>query len=420
MESISDTYYQNYRIKLHNLRDDQITRINELSYARRFLYNWALEYSNDQYEKTGKTPPYQAIARVFTKLKHRDPLFQWLNHPKYNVTTCRYAFIDLNTAFHNFISGKCKHPIFKSRKTDSVRFAIRSDCLTFKGEDGRYAFIPGISMKKGDLIDCGNHNIPFGKGIKYENARIKFDGVDYWLSLSIQMRVPIQPSHPIVHDNPGFGIDVGIRTPATMSDGTTYNMKSISKHRLTVLDRRMRVLQSACDRDVRRRMNESNRTRTKYEDIPKSKNQLKRERRLAKTRTQIVNIYRNFYHNISKDIANKLPAFIVVEDLNIHDMITGAFGNRRHDIYNGRLATLIEYISYKCQNNNVKVIKAPIDYPSSQLCSKCGHRYQVGKDKIYHCPHCGFEEDRDLNAAINLRNYGMSELYGPNWATVIS
>ena len=108
MESIkSGTIYQNYRIKLHNLREDQKYRILELSYARRFLYNWALEYSDYEYKRTGKTPPYQAVARVFTKLKKSDPRFTWLDDPRYNVTTCRYAFIDLSHAYNNFIKGKC-------------------------------------------------------------------------------------------------------------------------------------------------------------------------------------------------------------------------------------------------------------------------------------------------------------------------
>lgn len=409
--------YQNYRIKLHNLREDQKYRILELSYARRFLYNWALEYCNEEYLKTGKTPPYQAVARVFTKLKKSDPRFTWLDDPRYNVTTCRYAFIDLAHAFNNFIIGKCRHPIFKDRKTDSIRFAVRSDTLTFKGEDGRFAFIPGISMRKGDLIDCGNHNIPHGKNVKYENARIKFDGNDYWLSLSIRMEMPFYYDDDYHLPGEVIGIDVGIRTAATLSNGITFD--GPDKHRLNILDNRLRKIQSAVDRDRRRRQKLADSTRTKYYDIPKSKNQVKREFKLAKTRNRIANIYRSAYHKIASDIVDMRPSTVVVETLGVARMVSNATGKQlRNALYQGRLATLSEYISYKCEQNYIRVIHADKEYPSSQICSCCGSRYEIGRDKIYSCPVCGMNMDRDLNAAINLRNYGMTQMFGQNWQNI--
>lgn len=419
METRNGRYiYQNYRIKLHNLREDQKRRILELSYARRFLYNWALEYSNEEYQKTGKTPPYQAIARVFTKLKKSDPQFMWLDDPRYNITTCRYAFIDLNKAFHNFLVGKCRRPVFKDRKTDSVRFAIRSDTLTFKGEDGRFAFIPGISMRKGDLVDCGNHNIPHHKGIKYENARIKFDGVDYWLTLSIRMYMPFYYEESYHPSGEVIGIDLGVRTAATLSNGMTFDGPDKSK--LAMLDNRLRKLQSAVDRDRRRRMKQADSTRTKYYDIPKSKNQIKREMKLAKTRNSIVNIYKSRYHKISREIANLHPSTIVLEDLGVAKVVANATGKQlRHALYQSRMATLSNYIAYKCDQNYTRVIYADRDYPSSQICSHCGSRYEIGRDKIYHCPNCDFVIDRDLNAAINLKNFGLSQMFGQNWQNVI-
>lgn len=409
METLSTYTYQNYRIKLHGLRDDQKYRILELSYARRFLYNWALEYSDFIYQQSGKTPPYQAIAREFTKLKRSHPRFTWLNDPRYNVTTCRYAFIDLNHAYHNFLSGKCNHPRYKERKTDSIRIAIRSDTLSFKGPDGRYAFIPGVSMKKGDLIDCGNHNIPFKNGVKYENTRIKFDGVDYWLSLSIRMEIPISCNRTYTTDDKITGIDLGIRTPAALSTGVVFDMPYRIRNRLSILDNRLRKLQSSVDRDIRRRQTISDRTRTKYEDMPKSKNQLKREEKLAKTRINIHNIYKNFYHKLSKDISQMDHSVVVLETLEVQKMVANAVGkDLRNALYNGRLATLSEYIEYKCTLNGILVIRADKEYPSSQICSNCGHRYHIGREKIYTCPYCGMSMDRDLNAAINLRNYGIS------------
>lgn len=406
MENFNKEYeWKNYRIKLHNLTDDQKNRILTASYARRFLYNWALEICNSHYEKYGKIPNYQELSRMFTLFK-KLPGNEWLD--KVNVTTCRYAFIDLANAFHKFIKGICKHPIFKERKSDSIRIAIRSSDLSFKNEDGRYAFIPAVSAKKGDLIDCGNHNIPHYKGIKYNNVRIKFDGVDYWLSLSIKMYKENETINPIIYHDKVIGIDVGVRTAATLSNGKTY--ERVNPARLNVLEHRREVLQSAVDRDLNRRMNKANRTRTKYEDIPKSKNQLKRERKLSKTRTQIKNLFRNHYHKISKDISENDYDAIVLETLNVPRLIQNANGRGKHEIYESRMSTLAEYIEYKCARNGIAVIRADRTFPSSQICSRCGNIHKPGPSKIYKCIACGYVIDRDINAAINLRNYGISKL----------
>ena len=405
MESFHHDYeWKNYRIKLHDLTDNQKDRILKASYARRFLYNWALEICNSHYKEFGKIPNYQELSRRFTLYK-KKPGNEWLD--KINVTTCRYAFIDLANAFHKFISGVCRHPIFKERKTDSIRIAIRSSDLSFKGTDGRYAFIPVISGRKGDLIDCGNHNIPFHKGVKYNNVRVKFDGNDYWLSLSVKVcsRSTIKP---IIRSDNIVGVDVGVRTSATLSNGKIYDR--VNPKRLSILERRRSKLQSAVDRDLRRRQNEAQRTRTKYDDIPKSKNQLKRESRLSKTRTQIKNLHRNRYHNISKDISESGYDAIILETLNIGRLVRTSGKDCKKDIYESRMATLIEYIEYKCLRKGMHVIHADRFYPSSQICSICGNIHKPGPGKVYECDKCGTAIDRDLNAAINLRNYGISKL----------
>ena len=393
----------NYRIKLHNLTEEQKLRIKHVSDVRRFLYNWALAICNASYEEVGKIPPYQEIARQFTRYK-KLPGNEWLD--SINVASCRYAFKDLSDAFHNFFKGNCKHPKFRKKKEDSIRFAVRSSDVSFKGSDKRYAFIPVLSSKKGDLIDCGNHNIPRGKDIKYENTRIKFDGVDYWLSLSIKSIIPMDFPKSDQEISDIVGIDVGVRTSATLSNGIVYN--GINHHRENMLDHRRRVLQSAVDKDVHRRLKESQRTITKYDDIPKSKNQLKRERKLAKTRIQIHNLYSNYYHNISKQIANSGYDAVVLETLETSKSVRNAFGKARNKIYEARMYMLSTYIEYKCRQMDIKIIHAPMDYPSSQICSSCGSRYKIGKQKTYKCPFCGLIIDRDLNAAYNLRDYGMS------------
>ena len=62
-----------------------------------------------------------------------------------------------------------------------------------------------------------------------------------------------------------------------------------------------------------------------------------------------------------------------------------------------------EYLTYKCENENIPLIKASMWYPSSKLCSNCGNKYEVGRANTYKCPICGLSINRDLNAALNLK-----------------
>jgi putative transposase len=104
------------------------------------------------------------------------------------------------------------------------------------------------------------------------------------------------------------------------------------------------------------------------------------------------------------------PAFIVIEDLNVKGMLK----NHRlaKAIQNNRLSEIRRQLEYKCNWYGVKLIIADRFYPSSKLCSDCGHKKVDLKlsDRVYRCAECGNVMDRDLNAAINLMQYGMREV----------
>lgn len=394
-----------YKIKLHNLTEAQKLRVIELSNVRRAVYNIGLEYCNSLYENNHKAriPSYNKFCKWLTKLRS-NPKYSWLKN--YNLCISRYALKDLRAAFDNFFNGICRHPSFKSKRRDQVRFATRDDRLKFRNPDGRFAFIPGLSTSSNDLIDCGNHNIPFGKGIKYNNARIKFDGVDYWLSLSVKIYKPftVDDTTKLYTPSEPLGIDVGIRKSAVLSDGTVF--KRPNRQKIINLQHKRNKLTSIIMKANNARRLEAIRTRTKYENIPVSKKYKQKLHKLYKTLHRITNIYKSHYHKISKEIANRYPEFVVIETLNTQKMkaTSNGFGE---DIYDSRLPMLLEYITYKCEDRGIPVIKAHKGFKSSKLCSCCGNEYNVGRSEVYACPYCGNIIDRDLNAAINLRNYGI-------------
>ena len=197
-----------------------------------------------------------------------------------------------------------------------------------------------------------------------------------------------------------IGIDIGLRDSAVLSDGTVYD--SPNQYRVDILLNRIKKIERSVKRDTSHRLNIANHTRVKYDSLPKSNNQKKRERRLQKTYIQLRNLYNTHYHKISKDIASRNSKFIVIENMGV-----SKFGRPYTSKFKyASLSKLSRYIEYKCEKNGSIVIKADKGFKSTQTCSNCGNVQNIGTSKIYRCKCCGIVIDRDLNAALNLLDYG--------------
>ena len=141
----------------------------------------------------------------------------------------------------------------------------------------------------------------------------------------------------------------------------------------------------------------------------RSKNQEKRLAKLRKTYADISNLYKSHYHKVSRMIADQGYGTVVLEDLKV-SKIEHSEPYMRKYVKPARLATLIDYISYKCKDSGSRVIKAPTTFPSSQICSFCGARRSKFAQKRFVCTTCGFTTDRDYNASVNLMQYGINVL----------
>lgn len=382
---------------MHNLTDEQKRFILSSANTYRFCYNWGLAYCNRLHEEgQKKCPTFFEMCTAFTGYK-QNPENKWLY--AYDSTMCRYALKNVRRAFDNFFEGRSRYPKFHSKKKSKVVFHTRGDTLIFH-KGGRYVHIPGSGRSPSMWFDCKNHNIPIGPNIKYDNVAVTYDGIDFWLSVSISLYAPIEYegyTEPI-------GIDVGIRTTATLSNGITFDRPD--KYRLGILENRKRKVQKSISRYRDRIAKEAKRMKTKCEEIPKSKNQLKREALYRKTCRDIHYIYNNHFHQISRKIAKMRPSVVVIEDLRIDNMRQKSKHEARN-FANVQLGAFLTMIEYKCKELGADVRKAHRFFPSSQICSRCGTKRKIGKGKQYYCFNCGLSIDRDLNAAINLRNVGL-------------
>ena len=184
---------------------------------------------------------------------------------------------------------------------------------------------------------------------------------------------------------------------AICSTGKVY--KNINKtRRVRRLKKKVRRLQRKISRKYIKNK--------KGDSYRKTRNIVKSEKQLLRVTHRLTNIRTNYIHQVSTELVKREPSFIVMEDLNVSGMMKNRHLARA--IQEQKLAELHRMMQYKCDWRGIRLITADRFYASSKLCSVCGHKKPDLKlsDRIYICEHCGTVIDRDLNASLNLYQYG--------------
>ena len=141
----------------------------------------------------------------------------------------------------------------------------------------------------------------------------------------------------------------------------------------------------------------------------KSKNYLKQLAKVNRIHAHIANQRKDFLHKKSSEIANQYDV-VCVEDLDMKAIANKGFGNGKATMNNG-YGMFLTMLDYKLVRQGKKLVRVDKWFPSSQLCSCCGHKQKMPLNiRVYNCPECGNHLDRDINAAINIRNKGMEQL----------
>lgn len=379
-----------FKIKIYPTEDQKIF-LNKQIELSRWVYNWALEEENKEFEKTGK---YIALKDLIERFDLVYAAESWLNE---NIAkrSCEIVLNHVDHAYKSFFKGFTKHPKFKSKKYSKKSFEVRneSNAFYFKGTKVRISGLPF-----GDMIECKNNPIPKGidDDVLYYRITITFDGYCYWLSLNTEVDKSYLKNHkPTNYENDIIGIDVGIRKTAVLSNGKEY----------TLPHRKLKILNNRC-RKLKSRIAKMSNARTKHNmDIP-SKNEEKLRFKEYQTRNRIYNIKHSFAHEMTTEIANMYPKKIVMEDLSIKTLKKMKHFAKSNP---GILYDIRVMMKYKCEDRGIEFELADKSFPSSQICSQCGYRKtNIGSKKIFICDCCGLRIDRDLNAAINLSRYGLS------------
>ena len=369
------------KIKLYPT-EEQAKKLDRYIQLYNYVYNWTLELEYRNYEQGNKFIRFIDACKLFGKFREAT---EWLK--ELPLTTSRQAIQDAINSFINFFSGNTDRPKFKSKRKSKKSFRSRAERLGVKGSGIR---LEGFARK--DLIEAKNHNLD--ENMRYYNPTVTFDGDSYWLSVTYE-RIPRKIEN---EQQDPIGIDVGIRNLITTSDNVVYRLPNVDK-----LTKRQKRQQRRVGRDYRKLLAESERTRTKYEDLPKSKNMLKRQAAVRKTIRKISNIYRNYIHNATREIVNRNPSAIVIEDISVNEMIaeTPYLKKSKPQM---RFYEIHRQLRYKAEEAGIPVIVADKFYPSTKRCNCCGNIKEITTQKTYVCHVCGYRNDRDLNAAYNLRD----------------
>ena len=374
-----------YRIKIFP-KEEQKKMIHKSFGCTRFIYNWCIDRISENYNETKKTLSSIELQKEIVILK-KQVEYSWLNEVSANML--KQVTIDCSNAYkrwfklikqNNNIKGK---PRYKSRKSKQ-NCPTRTDRMTF---NGRYVHLEKIGVVKLSKVKIALDG-------KLMNARLSFDGLDYWLSFGVEYKDVQLEEKPKTEP---IGIDLGLKILVYCSNGNTYE-----KPHTKIIDKKIKHFQRRISKIYQPMIDYCKETRTKFSTLKKSNNLIKLEKELRKYQIRKINILDSNIHRITSDLIKINPERIVIEDLNVKGMMSNH--KLARSIQSSKFYEVRKQLVYKCKNNNIKLIVADRFYPSSKTCSSCGKIKDdlKLKDRVYRCPQCGTIIDRDLNAAINL------------------
>lgn len=375
--------------------DKQNTKLFECAGAARYVFNWTLWYQKVNYEFGYSFQNDIDLRRVLTQLKHDNPKFQWLENYSNNIA--KQAVKDACGAFYKFFKGKAKYPRFKSKRKTKPSFYVDPCNIKFTGTHVILEKLSNSRKKNRKAFNAVRlaeaNRIPVDA--KYYNPRVTYDGLHWWLSVGIECE---SESNEDISYSEGIGIDLGIKALVICSDNRSYtNINKTDKVRK--LNKKTRRLQ--------RKVAKKYLKNKKGACYCKTRNIIKSERQLLKVNRKLTNIRNTYLHTITPEIVKRKPSFIVLEDLNVKGMLRNK--HLAKSIQEQGFSEFHRQIAYKCEWNGIKLIIADRFFPSSKLCCRCGNIKKDLKlsDRVYHCLECGNTIDRDYQASVNLRNYGI-------------
>lgn len=368
-----------------NPTKEQIIKINKTIGTCRYVYNFYIAYNKKLYEEKKEFISGKSFSIWLNNEYVPNNLDkQWIK--EVSSKSVKKSIENGYTAFLNFFKHKSNFPKFKKKNNSDIKMYFvknnKTDCLS----ERHRIKIPTLGWVR--LKEKGY--IPTTKdGFIIRSGTISYKAGRYYISALVD--IPEQNIQ--INNNLGIGIDLGLKNFAICSDSSIY--QNINKtNSIKKIEKKLRREQRKLSRKII--------SIKKGEST--QKNFVKQKLKVQKLHQRLTNIRTDYINKTINSIVKTKPSFIVIEDLNVSGMmknkhLSKAVAQQKFFEFKTKLIS-------KCKENNIELRIVDRWYPSSKLCHNCGHIKKDLKlsDRTYICSECGYTEDRDINASLNLRD----------------
>lgn len=368
-----------------NPSEEQKVKIRKTIGTCRFVYNFYLAHNKGLYDNGEKFMSSNKF-RVWLNNEYlpEHPEYLWIKEAYSKAVT--QSVNNGQTAFTRFFNHESAFPNFKKKgRSDVKMYFVKNNPRDCRCERHRIN-IPSLGwvrIKEKGYIPTTKD----GYVIKSGTVSIKADR--YYVSVLVE----IPNNRKADNSNEGIGIDLGLKDFAIVSNGKTY--KNINKSaRLKKLEKQLIREQRCLSR--------------KYENLKKGEvtqraNIQKQKLKVQKLHHKIDNIRTDNINKTIVEIVKTKPSYITIEDLNIKGMMKNRHLSKA--VASQKFYEFRKKLQVKCNENGIELRVVDRWYPSSKTCHCCGSVKKDLKlsDRIFKCS-CGYIEDRDFNAALNLRD----------------
>ena len=368
-----------------NPTEEQKVKIRKTIGTCRYIYNFYLAHNKELHDNGEKFMSGKSFS-VWLNNEYlpKNPDKLWIK--EVSSKSVKRSIENGCVAFTRFFKHQSAFPNFKKKgKSDVKMYFVKNNPKDCRCERHRMN-IPSLGwvrMKEKGYVPTTKD----GYVMKSGHVSIKADR--YYVSVLIEI-----PNNKIANNSKeGIGIDLGLKDFAIVSNGKTY--KNINKSaKLKKLEKQLIREQRSLSR--------------KYENIKKGEstqraNIQKQKLKVQKLHHKIDNIRTDYINKTIAEMVKTKPSYITIEDLNVSGMMKNKHLSKA--VASQKFYEFRTKLQAKCKENGIELRVVDRWYPSSKTCHCCGAIRKDLKlsDRIFQCD-CGYIEDRDFNAALNLRD----------------
>ncbi|RBR35311.1 IS200/IS605 family element RNA-guided endonuclease TnpB [Enterococcus cecorum] len=368
-----------YKFRIYPTEEQEIFFAKTFGCVRK-VYNLMLNDRKKAYEEVKNDPSKKMTFPTPAKYKKEFPFLK-----EVDSLALANAQLNLDKAYKNFFRDKSVgFPRFKSKKNPVQSYTTNNQNGTVALIDSKFIKIPKLKS----LVRIKLHRQP--KGMIKSATISRHASGKYYISLLCKEEINELPK-----TNSAIGIDLGITDFAILSDG-----QKIDNHKFTS------KMEKKLKREQRKLSRRALLAKKKGIPLSEAKNYQKQKRKVARLHEKVMNQRTDFLNKLSTEII-KNHDIICIEDLNVKGML------RNHklarSISDVSWSSFVAKLQYKADWYGREIIKVDTWFPSSQICSECGHK--DGKKSLdireWTCPICHTHHDRDINASINILTEGL-------------